>query len=377
MGKALKVTIDDKLRNKSNLFIEKVNSNMHFKSEFIGKSIMFDWVDKIEAACPYIDNLVRNPKVILITEEDIVKIEKAKKVSVASVKDLAKNTQRIDKIDPITNEVQPSKLLIERREETYNTYENRFLFTLIKYTMRFVLEREAELDDLNAQNDKVLEYAASTITGDERINIELKMSSNEIPKGNKDDNVETNFDAIKQRIKDIKDYFSNWNRSEFMTSLEKDHVPFVSPPIRKTNLILKNPNFQVATKLWEFIHRYENEDEEGSKDDLETSGNNLLKEILDDSFLMNYFVLDSIVSSKKNQKEKLAKYAVIMIAHQVQRAISLLLRSGIEISDEEILSMISAEIKNEKSRATVDNTDIKKKFQKIMDEYLERTQDFI
>ena len=109
----------------------------------------------------------------------------------------------------------------------------------------------------------------------------------------------------------------------------------------------------------------------------ETSGNNLLKEILDDSFLMNYFVLDSIVSSKKNQKEKLAKYAVIMIAHQVQRAISLLLRSGIEISDEEILSMISAEIKNEKSRATVDNTDIKKKFQKIMDEYLERTQDFI
>lgn len=378
MGKALKITIDDKLRNKNKSFIDNVGSAMYFKSEFTGESMKFEWINEFEVVCPYVDNLVRNPRVALITEEDVVKIEKAKKVSVASVKDLAKNSKRIDKIDPVTNEVKPSKLLIERREETFNTYENRFLFTVIKFAMRFVSEREEELNDLEAQHDKVLEYTASTVTGNERVNIKLKMTSNEIPKkGQKNQYEDLDFGAIRDRIKRIKDYFANWQKSEFMKSLEKARVPLVSPPIKKTNLILKNPNFQMVTRLWEFILKYDNDVKEGAKEDLETSGNSMLRELLDDAFLMNYIVLDSVSSSTKEQREKLAKYAVIAIAHQVQRIISLLLRSGIELSDEEIISMIAAEIKNIKNKSTVDNTDIKRKFQKAMEEYIEKTQEYL
>jgi hypothetical protein len=183
--------------------------------------------------------------------------------------------------------------------------------------------------------------------------------------------------SVKNRLKAIKDYFTNWKRSEFMTSLEKARVPFVSSPIKKTNLILKNPNFQVATKLWEYIQTYDFVDKETTKEDLETTGNNLIKGILDDTFLMNYYVLDSIAATQKAQKEKLAKYAVLMIAGQVRRAIELLLQSGVEISDEEILSMISAELKSEKGKTVVSSADIKKKFQKAMDEYFEKTQDYL
>ena len=103
----------------------------------------------------------------------------------------------------------------------------------------------------------------------------------------------------------------------------------------------------------------------------------MIKGILDDTFLMNYYVLDSIAATQKAQKEKLAKYAVLMIAGQVRRAIELLLQSGVEISDEEILSMISAELKSEKGKTVVSSADIKKKFQKAMDEYFEKTQDYL
>lgn len=377
MSKSLNISIDNSLRQKSNTFIERITSDMYFKSDVAGDSLSFEWVDVIEDACIYIDNIIRNPKLALITEDDIVLIEKAKKVSVASIKNLSKNTHYIEKIDAVTNDVQPSKLLIERREETYNTYENRFIYTLIEYTIRFVLKKEKSLEDFTSKSDKTLEYAASTTTGSERVNIELKISTNELPKETDSDVMDDDVASVKNRIKAIKDYFTNWKRSEFMTSLETARVPFVSSPIKKTNLILKNPNFQVATKLWEYIQTYDFVDKETTKEDLETTGNNLIKGILDDTFLMNYYVLDSIAATQKAQKEKLAKYAVLMIAGQVRRAIELLLQSGVEISDEEILSMISAELKSEKGKTVVSSADIKKKFQKAMDEYFEKTQDYL
>ncbi|HHU55049.1 MAG TPA: DUF2357 domain-containing protein [Mollicutes bacterium] len=377
MSKSLNISIDNSLRQKSNTFIERITSDMYFKSDVAGDSLSFEWVDVIEDACIYIDNIIRNPKLALITEDDIVLIEKAKKVSVASVKNLSKNTHYIEKIDAVTNDVQPSKLLIERREETYNTYENRFIYTLIEYTIRFVLKKEKSLEDFTSKSDKTLEYAASTTTGSERVNIELKISTNELPKETDSDVMDDDVASVKNRLKAIKDYFTNWKRSEFMTSLEEARVPFVSSPIKKTNLILKNPNFQVATKLWEYIQTYDFVDKETTKEDLETTGNNLIKGILDDTFLMNYYVLDSIAATQKAQKEKLAKYAVLMIAGQVRRAIELLLQSGVEISDEEILSMISAELKSEKGKTVVSSADIKKKFQKAMDEYFEKTQDYL
>ena len=110
---------------------------MHFKSESENDSLNFEWLDKLEVTNPYIDNLVRNPKLALITESDVVKIEKAKKVSIETIKNLSKHTEYIDKLDPVTEEVQPSKLLITRGEETYNTYENRFIFTLIHKLDKF------------------------------------------------------------------------------------------------------------------------------------------------------------------------------------------------------------------------------------------------
>ena len=83
------IDIDDNLRKKSYTFIDKITSDMYYKADAKGESMSFDWVKVIEEACPYIDNIIRNPKMALITEEDIVKIAKVKKVSVASVKDLA------------------------------------------------------------------------------------------------------------------------------------------------------------------------------------------------------------------------------------------------------------------------------------------------
>lgn len=377
MAKELRDDALKKLKKNSEEFLEKVNSAMYFRSNYINYSMTFDWVNEIEFACPYIDNIIRNPRLALINEEDVVKIEKAKNVTVASVKDLAKHVHYIEKIDPITSEIKPSKILIERREETYNTYENRFIYTLVDELNRFLFKQEQLLEELETKNNKILEYIASTNIDREKLHIELKITSKELPKEKNADYLEKEIKAVRLRLKKIKDYLAGWDKSDFIQSLDKARVPFVVPPIRKTNVILKNPNFQNAMKLWTLIKNYKNEEDDEAKENLDTTGDDILKGILDDSFLTNYFVLDSISSSKKEQKEKLCKYAIVMLNQHIQKVVSILLNNGIDITEEEILNMISIEINNEKNKRLVGKEDVQKKFKNAIDEYLERIQDYL
>jgi len=113
------IEIEEELREKTDEFIKKIDSNMFYQSNFNSDSMSFDWIKEIDFACKYLDNIVRNPKLMLLSEEDIVKIEKARKIGVASVKDLTRHTQFIEKIDRITEDVTPVKVLISTNEDNF------------------------------------------------------------------------------------------------------------------------------------------------------------------------------------------------------------------------------------------------------------------
>ncbi len=370
-----KCEVEKEVKDKTDIFLKKLGSEMFFKSDYEGNLVSFDWVDIIEEACPYIDIIVRQPKIALIREENTVKIEKSKKITVASIKDLSKHTEYINKIDKKTKSVEPKKILDVRNEETYNIYENRFLYTLIDSLLKFVLEKEELLNNFELSDDKVLEYSAKTVTDFEKVDIELKVTSETLPTAKVDKKIKDEIKKIKARIKRIKEYISSWQRSEMYKALDKAHVSFIKPPIKKTNIILKNPNFRIAVKLWEYLLKFE--DDEDTKENDTDNGNDVLKGFLDHSFLIDYLVLDSLVPSKREQKKKMAKNAVLLLKEEIRRIVDLLLSAGIEITDEELLNMIAKEIKKDKSERLVGIDDVKKKFKNAMEEYLERAQEYL
>lgn len=371
---AKKAVLNEELNQKTEQFMTKLNSDMNYKSDISGGVFNFDWVHEVEAACPFIDIIVRNPRLVLISEEDVVKIENAKKIGAASVKDLAKKTHYIEDHDPESDDVRPSKILIERSEETFNIYENRFLYTLITYLLRFILKQEELLETVDLKDDKVLEYAASTNPGNERVRIQMKISSKEIK--NDPESMENEKEELKKKINRIKQFIAGWQKSELIKSLEKANVPFVLPPIKKTNLILKNPNFQIATKIWDLIQMFE-EDNDDSKNNLDTDGTEILKEILNDSFLFGYYVMDVVDLPKKEQKDKLSKYAVVMINQQIKRVVSLLLNTGVDLSEQEILDMILTELKKEREKKEIDSRDVKNKFKAEFEAYLDKVENYL
>lgn len=374
MGKLDKLNVDKELILKKDLFIKNTDSNMHYALSHSSNVLNFDWIDEIEKACPFIDIIVRHPKLTLIKEEQVTTIERAKKITVDSVKDLAKHSNYITDVDKETNDVKPSKILDIRSEETYNIYENRFLYTFIYDLNRFVLDKEDELKNFTLGDDKNLEYIADTKINGEKINISLKVTSISDEEETQDKKLNKYLEEQKTRIKKIKEFINSWLKSALIKELDKLHVTMIKPPVKPTNIILKNPNFQLSVQMWEYIRNYDLNNNNNSKNDMETTGNEILKDYLDNSFLIDYFVLDSISKKKKEEKEKICKYALLLVTEQINKTISLLNHNGIKVTEEELLSVLAKQIKFENNNRLVGVEDIKKKFKSEINEYLERAQ---
>lgn len=363
--------IDQELIDKRDTFLKKIESDMHYTLNRKSDTLSFDWLDEIEEACPFIDSIVRLPKVALVNDERTVEVERAKKITVDSVKDLSKHPDYIN--DVVDGEVKISKILDVRKEETYDIYENRFLYTLIRDLDTFMYNKEKELNDLDLADDKILDYSSTTVCNNEKIDIELRVSSTTVQEEENSNSLQSLIEKERERIKKVKVYITSWLRSELVKELEKAHVPLINPPVKPTNVILKNPNFQVATKLWEYIRNYGRNDGLIKKE-MESDGNQALLGYLDDAFLSSYFVLDSISKRKKEEKEKILKYAILLLSQEVYRTITLLQANNIDITEEELLEALSKLVQKESSNRLVGIEDIKKKFQSEIDEYLKKTK---
>ncbi len=358
-------------------FVKKLESEMSYQSTYNGDALSFDWLDEIEEACPRLDKIVRMAKVALIQEANVELIEKAKRITVESVKDLAKHTNYINKFDEKTGMVEPGKILDIRSEETFNIYENRFLHTLVYLIDKFVAEREAEIKNLEVSDNKLLEYKGKSQTLRENVHIEIKVTSDSVPSSDVNDDIEDQLKDVMKRIKRVKEYIGSWMRSEMIKALDKAHITPVRSPIKKTNIILKNPNFRVAAKLWDYLQRYGMDDVNNDKENEDSNGNDVVKGFIDHAFLINYYVLDSISNSKRQQKKQLSKYAIVMLSQEIKRIVELLLTCGIKITEEEIMRLVAEELKEDKPDRLVGADDVKKKFKKELDEYLERTQEYL
>ena len=369
--------LSEQARETTKRFRKKLASEMSYKSTYNGDALSFDWIDIVEDACPRLDIIVRNAKVALVQEANVELIEKAKRITVESVKDLARHTNYINKFDEETQSVEPGKILDIRNEETFNIYENRFLHTLIYLLDRFVYEREQEIKKLEVSDNKLLEYKAKSETPTEKVHIEVKITSDTIPSDQVNNDLQEKLKEIQKRIKRIKEYIASWMKSEMIKSLDKAHIPPVKSPIKKTNILLKNPNFKVATALWEYLNKYGLDDINSDKDNIDNNGNDVVQGFLDHSFLIDYYVLDSISNSKREQKKQLSKYAIVMLSEEIKRIVDLLLSCGIKITEEEIMKLVAQELKEDKSDRLVGADDVKKKFKSAMDEYIERTQEYL
>ncbi len=216
------------------------------------QDISIDWIDTIEDVLPNLDTIVRNPRKFIVQEEDIVDVSLARSISTESVKFLAQHTNMISKVDE-DGSVTPSKILNITKEESFEIYENRFIYTLLLKLKDFVTMRYDKIKKASATQD-VLELDIES-----RFNLPSKkvtfrteyfaqLSFDEVMR--LDPDTLTKIERIAKIDRIITDFLS----SSFAKSM-RNSAP-VRPPIMRTNVILKEPNFKKALTLWQFIETY-------------------------------------------------------------------------------------------------------------------------
>ena len=239
-------------------FLNNINSTLNVKRDYDMKELDYEWIDIIEDVLPYLDNILRNPKRFIINDEEIVKVELARKVTVESVIHLTQHTNFIQKIDK-NGDVKPSKILNINREESLDTYENRFIFTLLNNLRNFYEERVSATGGTSYCLDKNnMIYIANSKVNSEEINVKFEI--NDTSKVIKGTGGAKNGFSFEDRLKKIKIQMDGFFGSELYTTLAKLHVPPVRSPIRHTNVILKNPNFKKAEELWNYIQAFVSKD---------------------------------------------------------------------------------------------------------------------
>lgn len=349
--------------NRISSFEKKVKSDLLVDLHYDKIDANFEWLDIMENTIRYIDNILRNPNRFIINEDEIVKIELARRVTVDSIKHLSRNTNLIQKIED-NGDVKPSKILNINKEESYDTYENRFIYTLIVNMETFVeMKKKALLASSSLKDDKSLQYKGASLVGNERISIDLSIKSSLHTKKNdgdrNGDNLATRIDKLSQNIIDLKS-------TEVFKDLHRKHVALVRSPIKKTNLILKNTNFQYALTLWNYLQEHFGDESKREKKDKNYQDEGELRGYFDDAFLLSYLALCTLNKedySTKNVKEK-------VIDQVIQKIIDL----NASLSEEEIKDMIGEQytIVKYKNNATIDG--ISKVYNKHIDKYMNKIQ---
>ncbi len=214
------------------------------------------WIGTIEDCIVSLDNIVRNPRKFIVIEEDIVDISLARSISVESVKHLSQHTNLISSVDK-NGMVIPSKILNTSKEESFDIYENRFIYTLLLKVRDFIERRFTEIQSALLRSGEI----------DIAVESEFAINKNKV-KYKIDGSANFPFDAVVkkkgegltdvERITHIKSIISDFLASPF--SKEMRSCALVRPPILRTNVILKNPDFKKALVLWQFIESTEKMD---------------------------------------------------------------------------------------------------------------------
>lgn len=218
------------------------------------REIDMDWVEAIEKAIPYIDSAIREQRRFIAQNDEIVAIEKSRKITSESVRHLAQHTNLIAKVEGDT--VTPSSILNIYQEESFAIYENRFLRTLIHETQSFVEKKYEALRSLPNESIAAISIDRSFMIRQENIHLELKYST-EYHENMDVDLIKTEIKGLSnyQRVLRIRKILADFMVSPLMQALKNAEA--VRPPITRTNLLLKNPNYREALNLWIFLESYE------------------------------------------------------------------------------------------------------------------------
>lgn len=234
-------------------FLENVRAGsmqVQFSNRHLEKKIDETWIIAIENCMDAFRNIIMNPRNFIIEKEEIVNVAVARQSTPEVLIHLTTHGQFIDDISE--DNVRPNHLLNKFKEDSWNTYENRFVYTLLEKTIQFVGKRyDAIFGNMDGEFGAFMKVESDSKNDADTVStkFDVRIKKNEDYLADDADSMD-----IFNRLKKINENLMTFNQSVFAQTLRQ--YPRVKNPIVKTNAIQKNPNFKACYKLWVFLHAY-------------------------------------------------------------------------------------------------------------------------
>ncbi len=267
-------------------------------NQILRKVVDERWLSTIEEALDSINKIIENPRRMLKTNEEVVPVSLAKRISSESVRHLSQNTQLIASAED--GEVNPIKILNVTVEETYDLYENRFIYHLIQRLVRFI-DKRTDVIFWSTGDEKRNKLTFSSHVDDayEQIDYKIEMTIKNLQSFAENDSDNMNVFMRIDRVRRMTMALKNSAFCELMHGCQQ-----VRSPIQRTNLLMKDRDYRICYKLWQFLETYE---EVGYSINVEESTLQFDEEYLFQlysNFIMNYAVFKSILEPDHRELTK-------------------------------------------------------------------------
>ena len=280
--------------------IQAGDNTLEQKNRVLHKVVDERWLTVVEEGIESIFNIVDKPRRFIATSEEVVPVALAKKITADSVRHLSQNTQFIASNE--AGEIQPTRILNVTTEESYDLYENRFVYHLIQRLFAFVDKRtDIIFWPTGDETCNVMSMESKIDDAYEEISYKVEMTIK-----NRQSYVENDTDNMDlfKRIDRVRRMSRTLRASSFCDIM--NGCAKVRSPIQRTNLMMKDPDYRACYKLWQFIEGY---DEVGYTIEEQDSALQFDEEYLLQMYInmiTNYTVFKSLLESDPRKMSELA-----------------------------------------------------------------------
>lgn len=280
--------------------VQAGNNTLQQKNRILHKVVDERWLTVVEEGVQAIFNIVDKPRRFIATTEEVVPVALAKKITSESVRHLSQNTQFIN-MNP-AGEIQPTHVLNVTTEESFDLYENRFVYHLIQRLFTFVDKRtDVIFWSTGDETCNTMSMESKVDDAYEEISYKVEMTIK-----NRQSYVENdtdNMDVFKRidRVRRMSRTLRSSAFCDIMSGCAKVHSP-----IQRTNLMMKDPDYRTCYKLWQFIENY---DEVGYTIEAQDTALEFDEEYLVQMYInmiTNYTVFKSLLESDPRKMTEIA-----------------------------------------------------------------------
>ncbi len=351
-------------------FLTAVDSKLLMDIKESHSTENLEWIEMIEFTIPHIDKAFSKQIKQIVVEEEIVKIESIKKVSVESVKHLTKNVNFVEKYDEKNGDVTPNKILNIYKEETFLTYENRFLYTLMGLIDDFIFLREKQANgDFKGKDYRKATYQAEAKLKKEKVRINFDYSAELSQDAEKTDD-------ISKRIKELRKSLETIKSKELFKLLEEQDATLVKPPLKMTNVLLKNVDFGYCVKLWNYLREHLENESKYQKVNKQYEEKGISKSLIDeDIYLMHLIFKNQQEQQRRNEKKKNAVVDKKTQKELTDALIEKIIDLNPELTDKELRQLIADKIAIMKARKIISLKPIEDRFRNTIDKYMNQVKE--